>query len=92
MISVVDGGLGAAEAVRRPRVHPEGDGVDVEGGVAEEAVAALVADGHRVRRWGATNLFFGGVSLAGSGARRARGRRRPPARRRGGRRDGERAR
>ncbi len=67
VISVVDGGLRAGEAVRRPRVHPEGDGVDVEGGVGEEAVAALVADGHRVRRWDATNLFFGGVNLAGSG-------------------------
>ena len=66
VISAVDGGLGASDAVRRPRVHPEGDGVDVEGGVGQEAVAALVADGHRVRRWGATSLFFGGVSLAGS--------------------------
>ena len=67
VMSVVDEGLGAAEAVRRPRVHPEGDGVDVEGGVGDDAVAALAADGHRLRRWGATSLFFGGVSLAGSG-------------------------
>jgi gamma-glutamyltranspeptidase/glutathione hydrolase len=67
VMSVVDEGLGAAEAVRRPRVHPEGDGVDVEGGVGEGSVAALAADGHRLRRWGATSLFFGGVSLAGSG-------------------------
>ena len=35
VISAVDGGLGASAAVRRPRVHPEGDGVDVEGGVGE---------------------------------------------------------
>ena len=47
MVSVIDGGLGCSAAVARPRVHPEGDGVDVEGGVPEEAVAALVADGHR---------------------------------------------
>ena len=46
MVSVIDGGLGCSAAVARPRVHPEGDGVDVEGGVPEEAVAALVADGH----------------------------------------------
>ena len=41
MVSMVDGGLGVREAVARPRVHPEGDGVDVEGGVPEAAVAAL---------------------------------------------------
>ncbi len=67
LVSMVDGGMAASEAVRRPRVHPEGDGVDVEGGVPEEAVAALVADGHRLRRWGEMNLFFGGVSVAGRG-------------------------
>jgi gamma-glutamyltranspeptidase / glutathione hydrolase len=42
--------------------------VDVEGGVPEAAIAALAADGHRLRRWGAANLFFGGVSAAGRGS------------------------
>ena len=68
VVSMVDGGLGAEGAVRRPRVHPEGEGVDVEGGVPEIAVAALAADGHRLRRWGEVNLFFGGVSAAARGA------------------------
>ena len=67
MVSLVDGGLGLAEAVERPRVHHEAGGVDVEGGVPDEAVAALAADGHVLRRWGQRNLFFGGVSLAGRG-------------------------
>ncbi len=67
LVSIVDGGMAATDAVRRPRVHPEGDGVDVEGGVPGEAVAALVADGHGLRRWGEMNLFFGGVSVAGRG-------------------------
>ena len=67
MVSVIDGDLGCARAVARPRVHPEGDGVDVEGGVPEAAIAALAADGHRLRRWGAANLFFGGVGAAGRG-------------------------
>ena len=67
VVSLIDGGLGVAEAVRRPRVHPEGDGVDVEGGVPEAAVAALAADGHSLRRWGELNLFFGGVGVAGRG-------------------------
>jgi gamma-glutamyltranspeptidase/glutathione hydrolase len=69
MVSVIDGGLDCARAVARPRVHPEGDGVDVEGGVPEAAIAALAADGHTLRRWGAANLFFGGVGAAGRGPR-----------------------
>jgi gamma-glutamyltranspeptidase/glutathione hydrolase len=64
LVSAVDGGLDPGAAVRRPRVHPEGDGVDVEGGVPEEVAAALEADGHRLRRWSGLNLFFGGVSMA----------------------------
>lgn len=67
IVGVVDGGLDPADAVRRPRVHPEGGGVDVEGGVPEECVAALGRAGHRLRRWGGMNLFFGGVSIAGWG-------------------------
>lgn len=67
MVSVIDGGLPVPEAVARPRVHPEGGGVDVEGGVPESAIAALAADGHRLRRWGEINLFFGGVSAAATG-------------------------
>jgi gamma-glutamyltranspeptidase/glutathione hydrolase len=65
--TLVEGGMDVRSAVRHPRVHPEGDGVDVEGGVPDEAVAALLADGHRLRRWGQMNLFFGGVSAAGTG-------------------------
>ncbi len=65
VVGIVDGRLSAAEAVRRPRIHPEGDGVDVEGGVPDAVVAALAADGHGIRRWGEMNLFFGGVSVAG---------------------------
>jgi gamma-glutamyltranspeptidase / glutathione hydrolase len=67
VVNLVDGGMDVRTAVRHPRIHPEGDGVDVEGGVPEPAVAALAADGHRLRRWGELNLFFGGVSAAGIG-------------------------
>lgn len=69
IVGLVDGGLDPAAAVNRPRVHPEGGGVDVEGGVPEECVAALAEHGHRLRRWGGMNLFFGGVSIAGRGPR-----------------------
>ncbi len=75
LVSVLDGGLGVAAAVNRPRVHPEDGRVDVEFGVDEEVCTALERDGHSLRRWDARNLFFGGVSavtrrdgvLAGAG-------------------------
>lgn len=67
IVGVVDARLDLPEAVCRPRVHPEGGGVDVEGGVPDECAAALEAAGHRLRRWGDMNLFFGGVSIVGRG-------------------------
>jgi gamma-glutamyltranspeptidase/glutathione hydrolase len=66
VVNIVDAGLDLPAAVRRPRVHPEAGGLDVEGGVPEAVCAALeAAGGFRLRRWGDTNLFFGGVSAAG---------------------------
>ncbi|MDH3724735.1 MAG: gamma-glutamyltransferase [Thermoleophilia bacterium] len=62
VMSVVDAGMDLKDAIARPRVHPEGIGVDIEAGVPGEAIDALFDDGHRVRRWSAMNLFFGGVS------------------------------
>jgi gamma-glutamyltranspeptidase/glutathione hydrolase len=67
VVNLVDAGMDVPAAVRFPRIHPEGDGIDVEGGVGDDAAEALLADGHRIRRWGETNLFFGGVSAAGFG-------------------------
>ena len=67
VVSLVDGGMELDAAVARPRIHPEGDGIDVEGGVPAAAVAALEADGHRLRCWDGPSLFFGGVSAAGRG-------------------------
>jgi gamma-glutamyltranspeptidase/glutathione hydrolase len=68
VVSIIDGNLGLSEAIERPRIHPEGGGIDVEAGVPDAAIAALAADGHGIRRWGERNLFFGGVSAAGSEA------------------------
>lgn len=65
LVGIIDDGLGIADAVGRPRVHPERGGIDIEGGVPEEVCAALEADGRVLRRWGARNLFFGGVSAVG---------------------------
>jgi gamma-glutamyltranspeptidase/glutathione hydrolase len=62
VMSVVDAEMELQDAIARPRVHPEGLGVDIEAGVPDEAIDALYADGQVVRRWSAMNLFFGGVS------------------------------
>ncbi len=68
VLSLVDGDLDAASAVRRPRVHPELGVVDVEGGVPDAVADAIQADGHVLRRWSDLNLFFGGASVAIDGA------------------------
>ena len=58
--SSIDGAT-AAEAVRRPRLHVEGDVVEAEPGIDEAALDELERRGWTVRRWQETNLFFGGV-------------------------------
>ena len=63
---MVDSGLDPAQAVARPRVHHEGGGVDVEGGVPREAIAALRGAGFDLRLWDQSNLYFGGVSAVGA--------------------------
>lgn len=63
VMSVIDQDLDPPAAVARARVHPEAGAVDVEAGVPAAAIAALAAEGHVLRRWGAMNLFFGGVNL-----------------------------
>jgi gamma-glutamyltranspeptidase/glutathione hydrolase len=65
LVGIIDDDLSIAQAVARPRVHPERGGIDVEGGVPAVVPAALEADGCLVRRWGDLNLFFGGVSAVG---------------------------
>jgi gamma-glutamyltranspeptidase/glutathione hydrolase len=59
---ILEEGLGAREAVARPRFHPAGSIVHAEPGVDEEALARLEARGWAVRRWPALHHYFGGVS------------------------------
>src|SRR3954470_21978136 len=61
ILAVVDDGLPAEEAVRRPRLHVEDMVVEAEPGVDPDALARLEANGWTVRRWSEENLFFGGV-------------------------------
>ena len=66
---VVDEGLGARDAVERPRLHPAGDTVHLEPGFPDELPAALEAAGFAVRSWPSQHHYFGGVSaVSRSGA------------------------
>jgi gamma-glutamyltranspeptidase / glutathione hydrolase len=61
IVGVVDDGVTAEEAVRRPRVHYEHGAVEAEPGVDPEQLDALEAEGARVERFAEVNLYFGGV-------------------------------
>lgn len=56
-------GTPVAEAVDGPRIHVEGTTLHLEGGLTGDA-----GEPWRVVRWGARNLFFGGVSAVERGA------------------------
>ncbi len=61
ILGVVDGGLGARDAVEAPRVHFEAGVVEAEPGVDAAALDSLEADGWKVQRWHERNLYFGGA-------------------------------
>jgi gamma-glutamyltranspeptidase/glutathione hydrolase len=66
--STLDEGIGAQEAIDRPRLHPAPPLVHAEPGIDEQALAALGDAGYDVRRWGERHHYFGGVSaIATSG-------------------------
>ncbi|CAA9492035.1 MAG: Gamma-glutamyltranspeptidase @ Glutathione hydrolase [uncultured Solirubrobacteraceae bacterium] len=58
IVGAVDGGAAIDAAVESPRVHYEDGIVYAEPGIALEEIEAA---GHRVARFRAPNLFFGGV-------------------------------
>jgi gamma-glutamyltranspeptidase/glutathione hydrolase len=60
---ILDEGLDAEAAVRRPRFHPAPEVVNAEPGVDEDALGELEAAGRSVRRWPAQHHYFGGVSV-----------------------------
>jgi gamma-glutamyltranspeptidase/glutathione hydrolase len=59
---ILDEGLDAQGAVDRPRLHRAGQVVNAEPGADEDALAALEAAGHEIRRWPDRHHYFGGVS------------------------------
>jgi gamma-glutamyltranspeptidase / glutathione hydrolase len=65
LAGVLDEGLAPQAAVDRPRFHVTGTVVNAEGGVDEDALDQLEADGRSVRRWPGLHHYFGGVSAIG---------------------------
>ncbi len=61
MFSVVDFGMPLADAIHAPRVHFEGDLLQVEGGIPDTVVRELEGAGYRVNHWPGRNMFFGGA-------------------------------
>ena len=68
ILAVVDDGLAAEEAVRRPRVHVEDDEVEAEPGIDPAALERLERRGWSVRRFAEQNLYFGGVQAVARNA------------------------
>ncbi|MYA16101.1 MAG: Gamma-glutamyltranspeptidase [Gammaproteobacteria bacterium] len=62
---LVRAGWSAEAAVTAPRLHVEGDLLNLEGGFSRDTEAVLESAFDDVEHWGRTNLFFGGVHIAG---------------------------
>lgn len=61
LVNMIDFGMTARQAVDAPRIHFERDSLDIEPGLADDALQALCADYPQHRVWGSRNLFFGGT-------------------------------
>ncbi len=66
---LLDDGLSLADTVGAPRIHWDGRTVQVEPGLAPEAVAALAA-ARDINVWQVTDLYFGGVNAVDAGGDR----------------------
>ena len=62
---LVRAGLSPEAAVAAPRLHVEGDLLNLEGGFSPETESVLEDAFDEIEHWGRTNLFFGGVHIAG---------------------------
>lgn len=68
--------MGLEGAVSAPRLHLEGDRLDLESGFSDPALEALEAEWPGLKLWSGVNLFFGGVHAVerlGNGEFRAAG-------------------
>jgi gamma-glutamyltranspeptidase/glutathione hydrolase len=64
--ALVDDGLDARAAVERPRLHWDGEVLQVEPGFPGEIVDSLAAE-WPVNRWNETNMYFGGPHVVRPG-------------------------
>jgi gamma-glutamyltranspeptidase / glutathione hydrolase len=62
VVNVVAHGMPVADAIAAPRVHLEGDRLNLEGGIATDVGDGLERRGYDVVRWTDRNLYFGGAS------------------------------
>jgi gamma-glutamyltranspeptidase/glutathione hydrolase len=67
VVNVVGHGLSVKEAISAPRVHLDGETLQVEGGFAPAVSRELERRGYDVARWRSRNLYFGGASAVGLG-------------------------
>ena len=67
VVNVLDHGLTVREAIEAPRVHLEGEALQLEGGIDPGTADELESAGYEVARWGGRNLYFGGASAVGLG-------------------------
>ncbi|MDX6506804.1 MAG: gamma-glutamyltranspeptidase / glutathione hydrolase [Gaiellaceae bacterium] len=63
LAGIFDEGLGPAEAVERPRLHPVPGLVHLEPGFEADVALSLEAAGYEVRTWPERHHYFGGVSV-----------------------------
>lgn len=66
LVNLLSFGLPLDQAVAAPRLHMEGDFLNVEGGLAEASQRAALAESAAHKIWPDRNLFFGGVHAAGN--------------------------
>jgi gamma-glutamyltranspeptidase / glutathione hydrolase len=76
VVNVVDHDLTVEQALQAPRVHLDGDVLQLEGGIGAEVAERLEQAGYAVNLWSGPNLYFGGasaVAISGDGELEAAG-------------------
>ena len=66
LVNLVDFGMGPGDAVRSPRIHFDGEILQMEPGIPEPGLAGLSAR-YRTNIWSALDVYFGGVNLVHCG-------------------------
>jgi gamma-glutamyltranspeptidase/glutathione hydrolase len=62
VLNVVDHRMSVEDALAAPRVHLEGEVLQLEGGFDPAAADRLEEAGYEIVRWSGRNLYFGGAA------------------------------